>query len=87
MVRVRYPEGKPVWIDLERRLPGVGSEHHYFTKARSCTAYFYGISRLDADEVNLILLDIAGFKGAAQQAGFSPDTRIEASRLLVPDSR
>jgi hypothetical protein len=87
VVRVRYPEGKPVWIDLDQRLPGIGSEHHYFSKARSCTAYFYGISKLEGNEANLVLLHLNAFKAAAQEANFTPDGRIEAPRLFVPEGR
>ncbi len=87
VVRVRHPEGRPVWVDLEKRLPGVGSEHHYFSQAQSCTSYFYGISKLDAGEVELLLIDLALFKSAAPNVNFAPDGRIEAPRIFVPEVR
>jgi hypothetical protein len=87
VVRVRHPEGRPVWVDLERRLPGVGSEHHYFAPAKSCTSYFYGLSNLDGGEINLVLTDVTAFKAAAQNVNFTPDVRIEAPRMFVPEVR
>jgi hypothetical protein len=84
IVRVRHPKGRPVWVDLEHRPPGVGSEHHYFWSANSCTTYFYGMTRLET--ANLALVDLTAFKAAAQRAEFSPDVRIEAPRMFVPET-
>lgn len=87
VVRVRHPAGKPVWVDLERRSPGIGSEHHYFAEAQTCSSYFYGISKLDGGEMKLVLIDLAAFKSAAQNVNFAPDVRIEAPRIFVSEVR
>ena len=68
-------------------LPSVGSEHHYFAHAKSCTSYFYGLSNLDGGEINLVLTDVTAFKAAAQNVNFTPDVRIEAPRMFVPEVR
>lgn len=84
VVRVRHAKGKPVWVDLEQRAAGIGSEHHFFFGADSCTSYFYGFAR--PENANLILVDLPAFKAAAQRVEFSPDVSIKAPRLLVPES-
>jgi hypothetical protein len=81
IVRVRHPQGRPVWVDMDFRAPHVGSEHHYFTNARSCTSYFYGFSKVD--RVNLTLMDIPAFKAAAQALDFTPDGFFQAPQVFV----
>ncbi len=85
VVRVRHAKGKPVWVNLEDRPAGIGSEHHFFFGARSSTSYFYGLAK--PSNVNLELVDLEAFKKAAQRVEFSPDVRIEAPRLFVPETR
>jgi hypothetical protein len=82
IVRARHTPGRPVWINLGSRGPNVGSEHHYFTEAASCTTFFYGLSRRDL--VDVTLMDIVDFKNAAETVDFSPDGRIELPGLFVP---
>jgi hypothetical protein len=83
VVRVRHPKGRPVWVDLESRPAGIGSDHHYFHDAGSCTCYFYGLNR--PEDANLVLIDLDAFKKTAQRVEFAPDTAIAAPRIFVPE--
>ncbi|MBM3993841.1 MAG: hypothetical protein FJ303_06770 [Planctomycetes bacterium] len=94
IVRVQHPEGTPIWVDLKSRypmpnpdFPFVGSEHHYFVKDNSCTAYFYDLD-LTSREIEFLFFDINAFKRAAGEykVEFTPSTTWPASQLFVPES-
>ena len=81
VVRFRHPIGRPFFVDLESRGSNVGSEHHYFTAASSCTAYFYGFSR--PNRVDLVFVDIEAFKKSAAAVDFSPPTESAIEPPLI----
>ena len=50
VIRMRYPKGKPVIVDL--KLPGLGgSEHHYYSSANKYTGIFWPVTPRQVNEV------------------------------------
>jgi hypothetical protein len=81
VIRVRHAPGRPVFLALDPELPGVGSEHEYFTAAARSTASFYRLPNVEV--AKLVVIDVEAFKQAAPHVQFMPDERYHAPGMFV----
>jgi hypothetical protein len=69
VVRLRYPRGKPFFVD-PRRLPGItpsGYEHRFYLRAGAYTGLFGPITRTEVDSLrSLNLVPVAKLKALAE---------------------
>jgi hypothetical protein len=76
VVRLDYPPGKPVWVELSGSLNSQGrgsrtfSEHRFYTEANRYTGVFWDVGRADLDgSFALNVMSVPEMKAAAQAQG------------------